>query len=94
MPKFDVDIPHSLPPADVKARLERASAKLERDYGASCSWDGERCLLVQRKGLDARVSVEEDKLHVHVELGLLMSPMAGAIKSGITKQLTELLAAP
>ena len=29
-----------------------------------------------------------------VELGLLMSPLSGAIKSGITKQLTELLTSP
>jgi hypothetical protein len=31
---------------------------------------------------------------VDVELGLLLSPMAGSIRNGITKQLTELLAKP
>jgi putative polyhydroxyalkanoate system protein len=91
MPKFEVDIPHSLPAADVRSRLDRASAKLEREYGAACSWDGAETLVVQRKGLMARVGVEAEKLHVAVELGLLFSPMAGAIRTGITKQLTELL---
>jgi putative polyhydroxyalkanoate system protein len=90
MPKFQVDIPHSLPAPDVRSRLERAKSKLEQDYGAACSWEGEQ-LVVARKGLSARVAVEPEKLHVDVELGLLFSPMAGAIKSGITKQLTELL---
>ena len=94
MPKFEVDIPHSLPAADVRSRLERASAELERDYSAACSWDGEQCLVVQRKGLMARVAVEPERLHVAVELGLLLSPMAGALRSGITKQLTELLEKP
>jgi putative polyhydroxyalkanoate system protein len=94
MPKFELDIPHSLPVPDVRQRLDRASAKLEREYGATCSWDGDSALLVKRKGLDARVAIEPTRLHVNVELGFLMSPMAGAIKSGITKQLTELLASP
>lgn len=94
MPKFEVEIPHSLPAEDVRSRLERASSKLEREYGAACSWDGEQTLVVQRKGLMARVAVEPARLHVAVELGLLFSPMAGAIRSGITKQLTELLEKP
>jgi putative polyhydroxyalkanoate system protein len=91
MPKFEVDIPHSLPADDVRSRLERAKTKLESEYGAACSWDGDQCLVVERKGLNARVALEPEKLHVKVELGLLFSPMAGAIKNGITKQLTELL---
>ncbi len=92
MPKFDVDIPHNLPLPEVRTRLDKATAKLEQEYGATCSWDGDEALLVKRKGLDARVGIEPTRLHVKVELGLLMTPMAGAIKSGITKRLTELLA--
>ena len=91
MPKFQIDIPHSLPTPEVRSRLQRASSKLEQEYGATCSWDGESCLVVARKGLSARVGVEPERLHVAVELGLLFSPMAGSIRNGITKQLTELL---
>jgi putative polyhydroxyalkanoate system protein len=91
MPKFEVDIPHTLPPEDVRERLGRATAKLEREYGATCKWDGDGSLIVARKGLQARVAVEPTRLHVDVELGFLLSPMAGSIRSGITKQLTDLL---
>jgi putative polyhydroxyalkanoate system protein len=91
MPKFEVDIPHSLPTDDVRARLGKATAKLEREYGATCRWDGDETLVVSRKGLEARVAVEPSRLHVNVELGFLLSPMAGSIRNGITKQLTELL---
>lgn len=94
MPKFDVEIPHALQPPDVRTRLERAAAKLEKDYGAACSFDAAGNLLVHRKGLDAKVNVEPTRLLVHVELGFLMAPMAGAIRSSITKQLTDLMAAP
>ena len=91
MPKFEVDIPHALAFEDVRARLGKASSKLEKDYGANCHWDGERCLVVSRKGLNARVAVEETRLHVDVESGFLLAPMAGSIRNGITRQLTELL---
>lgn len=94
MPKFEVDIPHALTPEEVRTRLGRASAKLERDYGASCTWEGEagaQHLVVARKGLNARVAVEPTRLHVECELGFLLSPMAGSIRTGITKQLTDLV---
>jgi putative polyhydroxyalkanoate system protein len=94
MPKFDVEIPHALPPQDVRSRLERAASKLERDYGAKCSFDPGGNLLVNRKGLDAKVLVEANRLLVQVELGLLMTPLAGTIKSSITKELTDLMSAP
>jgi putative polyhydroxyalkanoate system protein len=94
VPKFEVDIPHALQPDDVRERLGRATAKLERDYGATCRWDGDGDLIVSRKGLEARVAVEPTRLHVKVDIGFLLTPMAGSIRSGITKQLTEMLQAP
>jgi putative polyhydroxyalkanoate system protein len=91
MPKFAVDIPHQLAPGEVRTRLDRATGKLEKDYGAHCQWEGEQ-LVVSRKGLNARVAIEPTRLHVDVELGFLLAPMTGTIRNGITKQLTELLA--
>jgi putative polyhydroxyalkanoate system protein len=94
MPKFDLDIPHALPPADVKTRLSEAITKLESKYGATCNWLDDSQLSVSRTGLDARVSIEPSRVHVHVNLGLLLTPMAGAIRSGLTKELTALLGPP
>lgn len=91
MPKFEVDIPHSLSPADAKQRIAGATGKLEKDYGATCTWKSENELLVSRKGLDARVSVEPARVHIDLNLGFLLSPLAGAIKAGITKQLSGIL---
>jgi putative polyhydroxyalkanoate system protein len=93
MPKFELEVPHALATDEVKSRLDRAKGKLEADYGATCTWEGEK-LVVARKGLQAGVNIEPTRLRIDLELGLLMSPLAGAIKNGITKQLTELLAAP
>jgi len=93
MPKFAVDIPHTLSPDEVKKRLEGATAKLESKYGATCAWVGDRMLKVTRKGLDADVAIEDTRVHVDMSLGLLLTPVAGAIKAGLTKELTALFEA-
>jgi putative polyhydroxyalkanoate system protein len=94
MPKFDLEIPHNLALPEVHSRLEKAKGKLETAYGATCTWEGEDRLLVTRKGLQATVHLEPTRLHIDVELGLLLTPLAGSIRTGITRQLTELLTQP
>jgi putative polyhydroxyalkanoate system protein len=92
MPRFEVDIPHSLPPETAKERIAGATPKLEQQYGATCTWKSDNELVVSRKGLDARVSIEPERVHVDMNLGFLLVPLANAIKGGITKELAGILA--
>jgi len=91
MPKYEVDIPHTLDPAEAKQRLSGATGKLEQSYGAACSWKSDTELSVSRKGLDARVTVEPSRVHIDLNLGFLLTPFADRIKAGITKELTAIL---
>ncbi len=91
MPKFQVEIPHALQPDDVRARLDKAKRKLENDYGATCTWEDPERMLVARKGLSARVQIASGCVRVDVDLMFLLSPASGSIRTGITKQLTDLL---
>jgi putative polyhydroxyalkanoate system protein len=91
MPKFDVDIPHSLPPEEVKTRLAGATAKIESKYGAACKWVNDSQLSVSRKGLDATVSIEPARVHIDLTLGFLLTAMAPAIKAGLAKEVGSLL---
>jgi len=93
MPKFEVDIPHTLGPAEAKQRIAGATGKLEERYGATCTWQGDNELLVSRKGLDARVSIEPERVHIDLNLGFLLVPLASAITGGITKELSGILTA-
>lgn len=94
MPKFDVDIPHSLSPEEARARIAGAAPKLEKDYGATCTWKGDHELTVSRKGLDARLSIEAQRVHVELNLGFLLSAFSEKIKSGISKELANILSRP
>jgi putative polyhydroxyalkanoate system protein len=92
MPKFEVDIPHTLTAAAAKERIAGATPKLEQQYGATCTWKGDNELLVSRKGLDARVSIEPERVHIDLNLSFMFVPLANAIKGGITRELSGILA--
>lgn len=92
MNKVEVDIAHSLSRDEARSRIDRATAKLERDFSAECKWEGHGRLIVKRKGLQAYLDIADDKVHVDMELGLFMRPFAGTIRAGIAKQLADILA--
>jgi putative polyhydroxyalkanoate system protein len=94
MPKYEVSIPYTVSPEEARARIGAATPKLEKEYGATCTWKTDRELLVSRKGLDARVSIEPEKVQVELSLGFLLAPLANAIKSGISKELSGILNRP
>jgi putative polyhydroxyalkanoate system protein len=94
MPKFDVDIPHSLSVEEARTRIAGATPKLEQDYGAKCTWQDERQLLVSRKGLDARVNIEPERVHIELSLGFLLAALSTPIKAGISRELTGILSRP
>ena len=50
MPKYELDIPHTLAPDEAKKRIGDATGKLSSDYGATCTWKSDNELAVSRKG--------------------------------------------
>ena len=96
MPKYQLDIPHTLAADEAKKRKHTPLSRvqpLSSDYGASCTWKSDNELAVSRKGLDARVMVEPSRVRIDLNLGFLMTPFADMIKTGITKKLTAILTA-
>lgn len=92
MNKLEVDIAHRLTRDEARSRIDRVTAKLARDFAAECNWEGAERLVVKRKGLEARLDIADDKVHVDMDLGLFMRPFAGSIRAGIAKQLADILA--
>jgi putative polyhydroxyalkanoate system protein len=94
VPKYQLDIPHTLTPEEAKKRISDATGKLSTEYGATCTWKADNELSVSRKGLDARVVLEQSRVRIDLNLGFLMTPFADLIKNGITKKLTAILTEP
>src|ERR1051325_6135793 len=94
MPKFEVDIPHTLSPDEVRTRLAGATGRLEEKYKVIGTWVNDRLLTVKRSGVDATVRIEEPRVLVQISLGFLLPAVAGHIKARLLRELSALFNAP
>ncbi|HAW25373.1 polyhydroxyalkanoic acid system family protein [Pseudomonas sp. NPDC047963] len=92
MARIIVERNHSLGRDAARVKAEQLAAKLERDFGVRCEWQGD-VLEVRRSGADGRIEVEEDRVRVLLNLGLLMSAMGASVQAQIERALDKALQA-
>lgn len=92
MARIIVESNHSLGRDAARVKAEQLAAKLERDFGVRCEWQGD-VLEVRRSGADGRIEVEEDRVRVLLNLGLLMSAMGASVQAQIERALDKALQA-
>ncbi|HBS78037.1 MAG: polyhydroxyalkanoic acid system protein [Pseudomonas sp.] len=92
MARIIVERNHSLGRDAARVKAEQLAAKLERDFGVRCEWQGD-VLEVRRSGADGRIEVEEDRVRVLLNLGLLMSAMSTSVQAQIERALDKALQA-
>jgi len=92
MARIIVERNHSLGLAAAREKAEQLAAKLVHDYGVRCEWQGD-VLEVRRSGADGRIEVEEDRVRVLLELGLLLSAMGASVQAQIERALDKALQA-
>ncbi|HAQ85968.1 MAG TPA: polyhydroxyalkanoic acid system protein [Pseudomonas sp.] len=90
MARIIVERNHSLGRDAARVKAEQLAAKLERDFGVRCEWQGD-VLEVRRSGADGRIEVEEDRVRVLLNLGLLMSAMSTSVQAQIERALDKAL---
>lgn len=90
MARIIVERTHSLGREAAREKAEQLAAKLANDYGVRCEWQGD-VLEVRRSGADGRIEVEDDRVRVLLNLGLLLSAMGGSVQSQIERALDKAL---
>lgn len=90
MARIIVERNHSLGRDAARVKAEQLAAKLEHDFGVRCEWQGD-VLEVRRSGADGRIEVEEDRVRVLLNLGLLMSAMGASVQAQIERALDKAL---
>lgn len=88
MAGIDIHHAHSLPVAKARKAVEQVAKKLSERFGVDYGWDGD-VLAFSRSGVDGRIAVGPDDLHVTAKLGFLLSAMQGTIESEIRKVLAD-----
>ena len=92
MPKISISRNHSLPTTVIKQRLVDLGTKLQDKYQAKTSWDGEKTMNVKGPGVDGKLTLNEGKVDVNLDIGFLLSPMKGKIEEALTKELERVTA--
>jgi putative polyhydroxyalkanoate system protein len=83
---------HGLGLAEAKRLAESIARRLQNDYGGAFTWKGND-LHFRRTGASGSVAVTKENFQVHLELGLLLSPLHSLIEREIVTYCDEHLGA-
>jgi putative polyhydroxyalkanoate system protein len=88
MPKIDIRRPHTLPPDQARAVVDKVAARMREKFDMQSQWQGD-ALRFSRSGVSGAIAVEPNDIHVTAELGLMLSPLKGMIEQEIRRKLDE-----
>ncbi len=82
MSRLSIRRAHALAPAEVRARLERAAAKITERFGATCRWQGD-VLKIEHASVTGEVRLLDREIVVAAELGFPLSMFRGRAEQEI-----------
>jgi putative polyhydroxyalkanoate system protein len=88
MPGIDIRHPHSMPLPKARKAVEDVAKKLAQRFDIEYAWEGDT-LNFTRSGVDGRIALAAEQLHVTAQLGFLLSALKGPIESEIRRVLDE-----
>ena len=91
MPVIDIHHPHVHSVASTKAAVEQVARAMAAQYGVSHHWDG-NSLHFTRSGINGRITVADNDVHVRVDLGFMLGAIKPMIEREIERHLDEQLA--
>ncbi len=81
---------HNLGRDVARQRVDEIAASLQEKLKAKWSWNGDS-LRFQRSGASGSVDVGDDYVEFNVKLGMLLTPMKGAIEDAIQQKVDKAL---
>jgi len=88
MSGIDIRHSHALPMAKARKSVEQVATKLAERFGVAYAWEGDT-LGFNGAGVDGKIDVTPDQLHVTARLGFLLSALKGPIEAEIRRVLDE-----
>ncbi|MEA3292092.1 MAG: polyhydroxyalkanoic acid system family protein [Pseudomonadota bacterium] len=82
---------HKLGTGEARNRVDEIADFLREKLNADYAWE-EDSLQFKCTGASGCIDVAEDSLELNIKLGMLLSPMKGAIRESIEQQVDEALA--
>jgi putative polyhydroxyalkanoate system protein len=90
MPTISVAKKHAMSHKKARDVAERIAKDLKQRFALDYAWDGDH-VDFERPGVSGRMHVGKDSISLNVQLGLLLTPLKGAIEREIHAQLDKLV---
>ena len=88
MPSIDIRRSHRLSQAEAHALIDKVAARMREKFDIQSQWqDG--TLAFERPGINGKIAIGNDEIHVSAQLGMLFSPLKGMIEQEIRRKLDE-----
>jgi putative polyhydroxyalkanoate system protein len=84
---------HSMTAPMARAAAQQVADKFAAEYGVACRWEGDNVLRFERSGVEGALTLGEQRAALHIKLGFLMGPFAGAIESKAVDKMRRVFAA-
>jgi len=88
MASIDIRHAHTMTPAHARQAVQEVADKLAERFGVEYQWNGD-ILNFTRSGIDGRIALLPEQLHVSAQLGFLLGAMRGPIEAEIRRVLDE-----
>jgi putative polyhydroxyalkanoate system protein len=91
MADIDLERTHALGTDGAKDAVRRVAQQMEERLSLQCHWEG-NTLQFSGNGADGQIDVDDDRVHVAMDLNLMLRPMKDWIRSEAESMLDEHLA--
>ncbi|MGD2053644.1 MAG: polyhydroxyalkanoic acid system family protein [Gammaproteobacteria bacterium] len=79
---------HAVDHETVKQEVQNLADKLSKELSADYQWEGDR-LVFKRKGASGHIDISETEVDIEIKLGMVLTPLKGAIEKTVTSYLDE-----
>ncbi len=86
MPRIVVERPHALGREVIREKAEALASQLSKEYDIRYRWVGD-VIEFRRSGADGKITVDQGRVHVELNLSLMLTAFASGIKSEIERTL-------
>lgn len=86
MASIDIRHPHTQSRQQARTSVEKVAEKIQERFEVGVAWN-EDTLEFTRSGVNGEIRVNDDEIHVLVNLGFLLSALRGPIESEIQRYL-------
>lgn len=88
MSSIDILHPHTKTLEQAREAVEEVARKLAERFDFAYRWDGDT-LNFSRSGVDGKIRLAPEQLHVNAKLGFMLSMLQGPIEAEIRRVLEE-----